>query len=148
MDHQLCKYTLHCPCWLLRHLVGWFCTICLMKRKTSKFGRKFLPWGLKLNNGGSGRPFGRRVFGSLNSSKKGWTQASNCSTSVDNHSTCTIYKFIWKNICTQKSKTLTAVHRRLGEYCKNLQTRSTDSGGKRFWKTWWRNKRPKSWNWH
>nr|ABO80464.1 hypothetical protein MtrDRAFT_AC140550g35v2 [Medicago truncatula] len=29
------------------------------------------PWGLKLNSGGSGRPLGRRVFGSLNSSKKG-----------------------------------------------------------------------------
>lgn len=37
-----------------------------------------LPWGLKLKSGGSGRPFGSRVLGSLSSSKKGWMQASNC----------------------------------------------------------------------
>lgn len=30
---------------------------------------------------------------------------------------------------------LTAVHRKFGEYWKNLHTRSTASGGKRFWKT-------------
>jgi len=29
-----------------------------------------------LKSGGSGRPFGRRAFGSLSSSKKGWIQAS------------------------------------------------------------------------
>lgn len=28
------------------------------------------------------------------------------------------------------------MHRRLGEYWKNLQTRSTASGGKRFWNTY------------
>lgn len=94
------------------------------------------PWGLKLKSGGRGRPFGRRVFGSLNSSKKGWMQASNCSTNVE------------KQLCfrakeTQKrkekkrvKKQLTAVHRKLGEYWKNLQTRSTVSGGKCFWNTW------------
>jgi len=31
-----------------------------------------------LKSGGSGRPLGRRVLGSLNSSKNGWMQASNC----------------------------------------------------------------------
>jgi len=36
------------------------------------------PWDLKLKSGGRGRPLGRRVFGSLSSSKKGWMQASNC----------------------------------------------------------------------
>lgn len=29
--------------------------------------------------------------------------------------------------------TLTAVHRRLGEYCRSLETRSTASGGMRLW---------------
>lgn len=37
-----------------------------------------IPWGLKLKSGGRGRPLGSLVLGSLNSSKKGWTQASNC----------------------------------------------------------------------
>jgi hypothetical protein len=36
-----------------------------------------IPWGLKLNSGGRKRPLGRRVFGSLSSSKNGWINASN-----------------------------------------------------------------------
>lgn len=31
---------------------------------------------------------------------------------------------------------LTAVHRRLGEYCSNLETKSTASGGMRLWNIW------------
>lgn len=34
---------------------------------------------------------------------------------------------------------LTAVHLRFGEYWKNRHTRSTASGGRRFWKTWYDN---------
>lgn len=36
-----------------------------------------LPCSVKLNNGGNSFPFGRRVFGSRNSLKKGWAQACN-----------------------------------------------------------------------
>lgn len=31
---------------------------------------------------------------------------------------------------------LTAVHLRFGEYCKNLETKSTASGGSLFWNTY------------
>lgn len=44
-----------------------------------------------------------------------------------------------KKICNKVKENYekcTAVHLKLGEYWKNLQRRSTASGGKRFWKTW------------
>ena len=34
----------------------------------------------------------------------------------------------------KKSNILTAVHRKLGEYCSSLDTKSTASGGMRLWK--------------
>lgn len=40
--------------------------------------KNFIPRGLKLKSGGRKRPFGRRVFRSRSSSKKGWVKASNC----------------------------------------------------------------------
>jgi hypothetical protein len=85
----------------------WFCLRACSgtSRSTVSGGIPESSCGLKLNSGGSGRPFGRRAFGSLSSSKKGWIQAS------------------------------TAVHLKLGEYWKNLQRRSTASGGRRFWNT-------------
>lgn len=36
----------------------------------------------------------------------------------------------------QKINVLTAVHRRLGEYCSSLETKSTASGGMRLWNIW------------
>lgn len=47
------------------------------EQANSTTGKSDLPWDLKLNKGGRGRPLGRRVLGSLSSSKNGWTQASN-----------------------------------------------------------------------
>lgn len=41
-----------------------------------------LPWGVKLNNGGSGRPFGRLVFGSRRSLKNGCAHAANCKQTI------------------------------------------------------------------
>lgn len=97
-----------------------------------------LPWDLKLKRGGRGRPLGRRVFGSLNSSKNGCMQASIWrmilrSEHIISHSIsiCTL----WGNK-NKWSCGLTAVHRRSGEYCRNLLTRSIASGGSFFWKTW------------
>jgi hypothetical protein len=101
------------------------------------FSTVTLPWDLKLKRGGRGRPLGRRVFGSLNSSKNGcmqasiwrmipWLEHTNYKVSV-----CTIPSNKIKWLCG-----LTAVHRRSGEYCRNLLTRSIASGGSFFWKTW------------
>jgi hypothetical protein len=56
----------------------WFCLRACSgtSRSTVSGGIPESSCGLKLNSGGSGRPFGRRAFGSLSSSKKGWIQAS------------------------------------------------------------------------
>jgi len=45
--------------------------------RPNKKNKGTVPCGLKLKSGGSGRPLGRRVFGSLSSSNNGWIQASN-----------------------------------------------------------------------
>jgi len=49
-----------------------------IKIRNNRKEREFSPCCVKLNSGGRGFPFGRRVLGFLNSSKKGWEQASNC----------------------------------------------------------------------
>lgn len=97
-----------------------------------------LPWDLKLKRGGRGRPLGRRVFGSLNSSKNGCMQASIWRMApwlehkrAHSVSICNLEGNIRKWSCG-----LTAVHRRSGEYWRNLLTRSIASGGSFFWKTW------------
>lgn len=50
----------------------------ISQSKTSRTSRRVcLPWGVKSNRGGRGRPFGKEAFGSFRLSKKGWAHASN-----------------------------------------------------------------------
>jgi hypothetical protein len=43
---------------------------------------------------------------------------------------------VQNNACSNNAVTLTAVDRRLGEYCNSLETRSTASAGILLWKIW------------